>query len=90
MARPVVVHEVNPAGNIVRTIMLPTIPLGNQYACTLTGNAFAFEGMGSLSTNGKVFMFGTFVHAYWVTELLVDLHSIVQAATTPLLAPLPF
>jgi hypothetical protein len=44
------------AGTLRRTIALPTVQAGSQFACTLSADAAAHEGFGVLSGDGRVLM----------------------------------
>jgi hypothetical protein len=47
-------------GGIRQSIPLPQSVYNRNRACTLTASVSAKEGYASLSSDGKVFMFGTF------------------------------
>jgi hypothetical protein len=58
-AVPVYVDSYSVSGYLLGTIAMPTIAVGNQLACTLTGSTYAHEGFGAASLDGNYFVFGT-------------------------------
>jgi hypothetical protein len=50
---------------VKRNIPLPTVQIGAQKACTLTGSTLTVEGYGSLALTGGVLMLGTSVFLCW-------------------------